>query len=306
MKKIFKITSIIAVMFILSCKKNSKDGFLSEGIKYNVSLQTANVGGLLYRSGAMITDESTKPLEFSIASVKKEDGSSADFLLNTTIDTYFWNGEYTSKEKTTVEVDAKRKKVTRPVLDINPVNGEIFIYPELLDPTKFPAGVYLIDIRVKNSSGEKVFSKALRLSVKFAGTGDYFYQFSGVDGKVDAIAVEFKQIDATGNKLIVHILKPDGSPVNPARLSGYDYATAGNDPDLKDWHNLGPGNPTKYTVFPDRLELDVNFPLPYIAGKRITIDQYNNGDINGAYFNYWFNFAIYKPGTWDITIKMTY
>ncbi|MDR6783030.1 hypothetical protein ABIE26_000482 [Pedobacter africanus] len=306
MRKIFALNFAIAILLMVSCKKDNRNGFISSNIKYSTAVQTANLGGLLYRSGPMLPDESTKPLEFSIAAINKADGSSADFLLNTTIDTYFWKGAYTGKEVTTKEVDDKRTSVKRPILDINPLNGELFVYPELIDATKFPSGVYTVDIKVKNSSGERVFPKALTLTVKFAGTGDYFYQFSGVDGKVDNIKVEFKRIAETGNKLIVHILKPDGTPVNPAALLGYDYDQTGTSPDIKDWHNLGPGNPTKYNSLSDRLELDVNFPLPYIAGKRITIDQYNNGSINGAYFNYWFNFAIYKEGIWDITIKMEY
>ncbi|NLR81107.1 DUF5007 domain-containing protein [Chitinophaga eiseniae] len=292
-------------LFMFSCKKDSTDGFLSPALKYtNPSIKIA-VGASLIQSGAMVTDESTKPLVFTIDAIHYEDGKIADKLMNYKVDTYFWKAEYTGKEKTVEELNKKRTKVNRPAVDINPDNGNIVIYPEATDTTLFTKGKYIIDVRVKNSGGERVLKGALTIDVSYALP--YTYRLSGLDGNITGIDVTFDRQENTGNKILVYVLKKDGSPVDPKTLFGYDYSNTPGVTDLKDWHNLGLNNPTKYTEFPDHLELEIaGFPLPFVSGQVLRIDMYNNGDINGGYFNYWFDMSILKEGIWKITIQLKY
>lgn len=292
-------------LFMFSCKKDNTDGFLSPALKYtNPSIKIA-VGASLIQSGAMVTDESTKPLVFTIDAIHYEDGKIADKLMNYKVDTYFWKAEYTGKEKTVEELDKKRTKVNRPAVDINPDNGNIIIYPEATDTTLFTKGKYIIDVRVKNSGGEVLLKSALTIDVSYALP--YTYRLMGLDGNITGIDVSFDRQANTGNKILVYVLKKDGSPVDPKTLFGYDYSSTPGITDLKDWHNLGLNNPTKYTEFPDHLELEIaGFPLPFVSGQVLRIDMYNNGDINGDYFNYWFDMSILKEGIWKITIKLKY
>jgi hypothetical protein len=293
------------MLAMVSCKKESSDGFLSPAIKYPNTSINASVGANLVQSGAMVMDESTKPLEFSIEAIHNEDGSLATKLMGYKVDTYFWTAEYTGKEKTNEELDKKRTKVKRPAIDINPENGNIVIYPEASDTTQLVKGKYIIDVKVKNSAEERIIKGALTINVTYSLP--FYYKFSGIDGNLTGIDVTFNRVEQTGNKIKVFVVKKDGTPVDPKTLLGYDYSTTPGVTDLKDWHNLGLNNPTKYTEFPDRLELEIaGFPLPFVAGKVLTIDMYNNGSVNGKYFNYWFDMAIYKEGAWEVLIKLNY
>lgn len=308
MKKSLNIQYLLWLAITLStisCKKDNSDGFLSPALKYtNPSLKIA-VGASLIQSGAMVTDESTKPLEFTIDAIHYEDGKIADKLMAYKVDTYFWQAEYTGKEKTVQELDKKRTKVNRPAVDINPANGNIVIYPESSDTTIFTKGKYIIDVRVKNSGGERLIKSALTIDVSYALP--YTYRLAGLDGKITGLDVTFDRQTNTGNKILVYVLKKDGTAVDPKTLLGYDYSSNPDVPDLKDWHNLGLNNPTKYTEFPDHLELEIaGFPLPFVSGQVLRIDMYNNGDINGGYFNYWFDMSILKEGIWKVTIKLKY
>ncbi len=307
MKILSKYRFLLLVAFIgllTSCNKDEKIGFLSPNIKYTTASINVSVGTTLVRSGAMVIDESTKPLEFSIAAIKKEDGSIATAVSNYKVDTYFWHAAYTGKELDNEELDAKREKVNRPAVDINSANGQIIIYPEANDTTVLSKGKYIIDIKVKNSSGEKIIENALTLNVSYAAPS--YFRLLGVDGNLKDVKCVITRKEETGNKITVRVLDKNDKPVDPASLIGYDYGTNGV-VDLKDWHNLGLKNPTKYTAFPDRLELEVaGFPLPFVAGQYLTIDMYNNGSVNGSYFNYWFYIAIYKPGVWDVELKLLY
>jgi len=292
-------------LFAISCKKESTDGFLSPALKYtNPSIKIA-VGASLIQSGAMVTDESTKPIVFSIDAIRTADGKIAEGVMKYNVDTYFWQSEYTGKEKTVEEINKKRTKVNRPAIDINPENGNIVIYPEATDTLQLSKGKYTIDVRVKNSGGETVIKSALTIDVSYALP--YTYKFAGVDGKLTGIDVTFDRQVNTGNKILVYVVKKDDSPVDPKVLIGYDYSTTPGVTDLKDWHSMGLNNPTKYTEFPDHLELEIaGFPLPFVAGQVLRIDMYNNGDVNGDYFNYWFDMSILKEGVWKVTIKLKY
>ncbi|MBV7531014.1 DUF5007 domain-containing protein [Chitinophaga sp. sic0106] len=304
MKHILNYGILAFILLALSCSKDKTDGFLSPAIKYTNPTINAGIGGTLIVTGAMVTDESSKPLTFSIEAIRSEDGKILQSLMDYKLKTNWWHAAYTEKEKTAKEIDTKRDVVERPGIDINPVNGSIVIYPEF-DTLQMPKGKYTFDIRVKNSGGEMVIKNALTINISYAL--DYAYTFQGIDGNLTGIEVSFKRNSLTGKKIEVYFVDKNNNPVDPEKLFGYDYSTTPGVPDLKDWHNLGLENPTKYTAFPDHLELEVaNFPLPYVAGKSLTIDMYNNGDINGAYFNFWFAFAIRKEGMWTIRIKLNY
>ena len=314
MKKILSWALGLILVFgqFWACKKDSSTGYLSEAIKYASSNISVVTGQGVVQSGALLADESTKPLACSIASIHDTAGRELTTLMNYQVDTYSWLGSPTGLETDISELDAIRKKVTRPAIDINPLNGQIIIYGEATDTTIFPKGVYVLDILVKNASGERLLKDAL--TIKTTPAGPYSYHFSGVDQLTD-LKVNFKKLSEDGHKLIVKTLRKDSTAIDPKTLLGYDYGTAEH-PNLKDWHNLGLQKITSYTEFSDRIEIEVaGMPIPVLggvpAGQGIPlwgqrIDMYNNGDAIGKYFNFWFDFAIFEPGTWEITIQLVY
>jgi hypothetical protein len=305
----------VTVMALLTgCKKQEKLGFISQAIGYTTKTLTVTTGRGIIMSAALAADESTKPIEASILSIHDENGKVFTDLMNYKVDTYYWTGTPTGLETSLDQINKIRIPVKRPAIDINPSNGQIIIYAEAIDAKIFPQGKYIFDIKVKNSAGELVIKDALTINTTPAGP--YSYSFSGVDG-ISGIDVKIEKTEAsTGpTKLIVKTLRKDGTPIDPKTLLGYDYGTAAN-PNLKDWHNMGLQKINKYTEFPDRLEIETaGVPIPVIGGLPTgngipvwseRIDMYNNSSAIGKYFNYWFDFAIYEPGTWNITIKLNY
>jgi len=316
MKSIYSslfILYLLPLIFAGGCKKKDEStGYISSAIKYPTPIVTAVTGQGQVRTQALVIDESTKPLECSIDAIKDTLGNVLTKLMNYKVNTYWWKGTPTGLEKSLDEINLLRYTVERPAIDMNPENGQVIIYGEATDTTLFPKGSYILDVKVKNASGEKVFKNALRINTTPAGS--YSYQFSGVD-QINGIDVTFTKKGTTESKLIIRTLRKDDTPIDPKTLLGYDYGTAEN-PNLKDWHNLGLQKITSYTEFPDRLEIAVaGFPIPVVgglpAGQGIPvwgqrIDMYNNGSAIGKYFNYWFDFAIFEPGTWEIVIKLKY
>lgn len=310
---------VTGIALLTGCKKQEgekeKIGFISPAMGYTTKSLTVITGRGIIRSAALSTDESTKPIEASILSIHDENGKEFTALMNYKVDTYYWTGTPTGLETSLDQIDKIRIPIKKqPAIDINPSNGQIIIYAEATDTTIFKRGRYIFDIKVKNSAGEIILKNALTINTTPAGP--YSYAFSGVDG-ITGLDVKIEKTGpSTGaTKLIVKTLRKDGTPIDPKTLLGYDYGTAAN-PNLKDWHNLGLQKIDKYTEFPDRLEIETaGVPIPVIGGLPTgtgipvwsqRIDMYNNSSAIGKYFNYWFDFAIYEPGTWNITVQLQY
>ncbi|QPH41159.1 DUF5007 domain-containing protein [Pedobacter endophyticus] len=300
-KKIQCFLLLVSAFFFYACKKEQNKGYFSKDFKFPTTQAIkAVVGGPLFQTRAAITDESTKPLTFRIVAIRNEDGSIAQNAMDYKVETYLWTSAYTKKEKTIEEIDAKRYKAIRPAIDIDSLNGRIIIYPQVTDSLRLPKGIYKIDIEVKNSAETRLFESAVTLDISYSLP--YYYKFSGVDGIKD-FKVKFTRLAEKGNKLTVKIYKPDGTPTNVDSYLGYQYG----DGSIKDFRELGSGNPVSYTPFLDRLELEFSsFPAPYVEGGPIITDLFNNSSVKGAYFNFWFEWAIYKEGNWLMEIKLIY
>ena len=310
----FCLLFVAGMALLTGCKKQEKIGFISPTIGYTTKTLTVVTGRGLITSAALATDGSTKPIEASIVSIHDESGKVFTELMNYKVDTYYWTGTPTGLETSLDQINKIRISVKRPAIDINPTNGQIIIAPEAKDPAIFPQGRYIFDIKVKNTGGEMIIKNALTINTTPAGP--FSYAFSGVDGITGMDVNIEKTAASTGpTKLIVRTLRKDDTPIDPKTLLGYEYGTAAN-PNLKDWHNLGLQKIVKYTEFPDRLEIETEgTPIPVIGGLPTgqgipiwgqRIDMYNNSSAIGKYFNYWFDFAIFEPGTWNITIKLKY
>ncbi|SMC59985.1 DUF5007 domain-containing protein [Pedobacter nyackensis] len=310
----FCLLFVTGMALLTGCKKQEKIGFISPTIAYTTKTLTVVTGRGLIMSAALATDGSTKPIEASIVSIHDENGKVFTELMNYKVDTYYWTGTPTGLETSLDQINKIRIAAKKPAIDINPTNGQIIIYPEAKDPAIFPSGRYIFDIKVKNSGGEMIIKNALTINTTPAGP--YSYAFSGVDGITGIDVTMEKTVASTGpTKLIVRTLRKDDTPIDPKTLLGYEYGTVAN-PNLKDWHNLGLQKIVKYTEFPDRLEIETEgTPIPVIGGLPTgqgipiwaqRIDMYNNNSAIGKYFNYWFDFAIFEPGTWNITIKLKY
>lgn len=112
-------------------------------------------------------DGSSMPVEFSIENVRDQNGKRSeqffkDYLYRT------WVKPYNNRTDTTLNlVNEKIREVEMPAFNINPVNGMIQ-YLETTRNFESPGDIFNVDVKVKNSRGEKVYKDyvALKLSPK--------------------------------------------------------------------------------------------------------------------------------------------
>lgn len=139
-----------------SCYKTMKEkGFLSDDV-YLKGADTIMValGGTGNTDVAWL-DGSSMPATFSIENVRDVNGNrSEQFFVKYPYKT--WLKPYNNLTDTTLAlVNAKLDEKQLPPLDINPVNG-MLLYYETTRYLKNPGDVYHVDVKVKNSKGEKI------------------------------------------------------------------------------------------------------------------------------------------------------
>lgn len=112
-------------------------------------------------------DGSSMPVEFSIENVRDQNGETSEqFFKNYLYRT--WLKPYNNQTDTTLNlINAKIREIEMPAFNINPVNGMIQ-YLETTRNFKDPGDVFNVDVKVKNSRGEKVYNDyvTLKLSPK--------------------------------------------------------------------------------------------------------------------------------------------
>lgn len=101
-------------------------------------------------------DGSSMPVEFSIENVRDQNGARSEqffreYLYRT------WTQPYNNQTDTTLElVNAKLREMEMPAFTINPVNGMIQ-YLETTRNFEKPGDVFHVDVKVRNSSGERIY-----------------------------------------------------------------------------------------------------------------------------------------------------
>jgi len=174
MKKI--ILYSIVLLGLASCKKVSDEkGFLSDDL-YLKGADTLflPLGGKGTSDIAWL-DGSSQPCVFSIENVRDANGvRSEQFFTNYLYRT--WAKPYNNKTDTTAAlVNAKISEMKMPGLNINPVNG-MLQYLETTSNFKNPGDVFHVDIKVKNSRGEKIYKDYTTIKLSGQSQPFIFYQ----------------------------------------------------------------------------------------------------------------------------------
>jgi hypothetical protein len=171
-------------------------------------------------------DGTSMPVQFSIENVRDKNGQRSEqffekYLYRT------WAQPYNNKTDTTLElINAKLREVELPAFTINPVNGQI----QYLETTRNflnPGDVFNVDVRAKNSKGERVYEDyvTLKLSPKdrpfqlFNATVAILLlndagesKFTLYDNIVDEDAVRRQNIYDRNGKELVDIYKLEDIP----------------------------------------------------------------------------------------------
>lgn len=158
--KVFIVLFTITALF--GCKKVfdlpvEKD-YLSTKLTYTIKNFTPILGRTTLYRGIFSADNSSFPMQFEIVSPRFGDGRPALDLLKKQ-QTLVWISEYTGKETSLAEIEAKRKLEEHPIVEVRS-SGEIIVWNTatraLLPPRDsiiYPQDIRYFDIKVTNSGG---------------------------------------------------------------------------------------------------------------------------------------------------------
>lgn len=159
------ILYLLILLSVSSCYKSAeRKGFLSNDI-YLKGSDTINVAlGSKNTTDVAWLDGSSEPCTFSIDNITDQNGNRSEQFF-TKYDYSSWIKPYDNKKDTTMAlIKAKISTTSLPPVNINPVNGML----EFLETTrnlKKPGDVYHLDVKVKNSYGEKVYKDYAKLKL---------------------------------------------------------------------------------------------------------------------------------------------
>lgn len=173
MKKL--IFSSFILFIIVGCYKVSdKKGFLSNDI-YLKGGDTINLPlGSKGTSDVAWLDGSSEPSVFSIDNIRDKDGNrSEQFFTKYLYKT--WVKPYDNKIDTTLDlINQKISTTNLPPVGINPVNG-MLQYLETTSNLKQAGDVYHVDVKIKNSYGEKLYKDYAKLKLTSVNQPFIFY-----------------------------------------------------------------------------------------------------------------------------------
>lgn len=165
MQNILKYKTLIFLVTVIvfsGCRKifdlpDEKD-YLSTKINYTIKDFTAILGRTTLMQGAFNADNSSFPMQFEIVNPHFGDGRPANDIL-TKQPTLVWISEYTGKETSLAEIEAKRKLEEHSVVEVRG-SGEIIVWNTATsaiitprDSIIYPQDIRYFDVKVTNSGG---------------------------------------------------------------------------------------------------------------------------------------------------------
>jgi hypothetical protein len=161
---------IASVVAFSGCRKifNLPDekNYLSAQADYTQRQFPPILGRTNVFQNAFNSANSSFPITFQIQNTRKGDGTSADYLL-TVQPTLVWTAEYTGKETSLAQIEAKRKLEDHKLLEARG-NGDIVMWytatPALVRPADsvvYPQDQCYFDVKVSNSGGTKVIKNLI-------------------------------------------------------------------------------------------------------------------------------------------------
>ncbi|MGV8878760.1 MAG: DUF5007 domain-containing protein [Sphingobacteriaceae bacterium] len=159
------LTFLLTVIVFSGCRKifdlPAEKDYLSSKINYTNKDFTAILGRTTLFQGAFSADNSSFPIKFELLNPHFGDGRPANDIL-TKKPTLVWIGEYTGKETTLAEIEAKRKVEEHSVVEVRG-SGEIIVWYTATSDVVVPRDSIVnpqdkryFDVRVSNSGGTKV------------------------------------------------------------------------------------------------------------------------------------------------------
>ena len=157
---------LTAIVVFSGCKKifdlpEEKDYFSTKASFVVKDFEPTLGRRFLYR-GIFNADNSSFPMKFEIINPRYGDGRSADEIF-TKKDVLVWTSEYTGRETSLAEIEAKRKLESHPIIEMRS-SGDLIIWEtatsDILTPrdsVTFPQDIRYFDVKVTNSGGTRIF-----------------------------------------------------------------------------------------------------------------------------------------------------
>lgn len=168
MQNILKYKAFIFLSTIIvfsGCRKifdlPAEKDYLSTKITYTTKNFTPILGRTTLFQGIFSADNSSFPMKFEIVNSRFGDGRPADDILKKQ-QTLVWTSEYTGKETSLAEIEAKRKLEEHSIVEVRS-SGELIVWntatSALLPPRDsiiYPQDIRYFDIKVTNSGGTAI------------------------------------------------------------------------------------------------------------------------------------------------------
>ena len=155
-----------SIVVLSGCRKifdlpEEKD-YLSTKASYTTTVFEPILGRTTVFSGIFNADNSTFPMKFEIVNARYGDGRPADELF-TMRDVLVWTSEYTGRETSLAEIEAKRKVEQHPVVELRS-SGDLIVWnaatSDIITPRDsitYPQDIRYFDVKVTNSGGTRIF-----------------------------------------------------------------------------------------------------------------------------------------------------
>ena len=231
MKKYIVYSTIL--LSLAGCYKVSEDkGFLSNDL-YLKGADTISIPlGSKGSTDIAWLDGSSQPAEFSIENIRDKTGNRSEQFFKKYLYSS-WIKPYNNKTDTNLAlIKAKLSEKEVPSIAINPVNGMIQ-YLETTSNLKNPGDVFSLDVKVKNSKGEKVYKDYAILKLTNDKKPYTFYQaataillvnaggesiFTLYDNITEDAFDRHNNIYSRNGKELVDIYKASNEPANGVKV----------------------------------------------------------------------------------------
>lgn len=261
------MVAILAISGLYSCKK-VPNGYLSDIIRYTeypINIEK----GRTKTSTPLLLEGSSQPLSVKLLHIyDRSTGNLVDDLFAKEYPIKKWINLYDPLVDTTLEmIAAKQKDTIMRAITINERSGQL---EGNLNTLELPAGEYLFDLEISNSTGSNIFEKLGRFDLVDAP----FYEIPAVRSTVamkvgeesdtktlpaGEIVVEW--VNDLEDKIIVEIVDKNGVPFDPAAGEIARRPVGGN---AEGWLQTMQDYSLGYEAFEDRMEFlygVVPFPL---------------------------------------------
>ena len=302
--------SFLATLVLFSgCKKifdlpDEKD-YLSTKISYSQLAYEPILGRNTIFGGKFNSDNSSFPMKFEIINPRFGDGRDANELL-TKRDVLVWTGEYTGREESIAEIEAKRKLESHPIVELR-ASGDVLVWnsanADILAPRDsiiYPQDIRYFDVKVTNSGGTRIIKDLSivpwrerpywpdadfniyngRPNTEGPTSKTLVHIFPGISGMVgQSTNRELKLNDGANGVVYTYIRPVPNGPGNTIRFKFLNKDSAAINPanfNETKWDRLVHGFNRQMTN--EYVQYDVAYPIPLAAIPT----RYTSGGINGS------------------------